>query len=176
MSKVSYRPIEGFPGYRIGDDGSVWSCRKRGTGSRPRIKSEWTRRRGTPQKGGYLVVSLWKGGKSRCVPIHRLVLCAFVGPCPPGSQSRHLDGDPTNNALSNLAWGTALQNSIDRDSHGMTARGIGHWFAKLSDDDVRAIRAAPRTYGSRQVLAARFKISASVVSKIRGGDTWRHVD
>lgn len=26
QSTVTYRPINGFPGYRVGDDGSVWSC------------------------------------------------------------------------------------------------------------------------------------------------------
>lgn len=26
---VEYRDIEGFPGYRIGSDGTVWSCWKR---------------------------------------------------------------------------------------------------------------------------------------------------
>jgi excisionase family DNA binding protein len=62
---------------------------------------------------------------------HVLVMRAFAGPCPPGQQVRHLDGNPANNywapgneeetkALGgNLIYGTPKENIEDRDQrHG----------------------------------------------------------
>jgi hypothetical protein len=46
---VSYRPIEGFPGYRVGDDGSVWSCKR--PGSRAARTGDWFRRCPTLSEG-----------------------------------------------------------------------------------------------------------------------------
>lgn len=63
---------------------------------------------------GYQRVSL--GNTQRYV--HRLVLEAFVGPCPPGKQCRHLNGDKADNKLTNLAWGTPSENNYDRVRHG----------------------------------------------------------
>jgi NUMOD4 motif/HNH endonuclease len=59
-------------------------------------------------------------GKDReTFQVHRLVMLAFGDPCPEGMQVRHLDGDPANNRLTNLANGTALENAHDRDEvHG----------------------------------------------------------
>lgn len=59
------------------------------------------------------------GPERRTYQVHRLVMLAFVAPCPEGMQVRHLDGDPANNRLTNLAFGTAAQNARDRDEvHG----------------------------------------------------------
>lgn len=49
--------------------------------------------------------------------VHRLVLEAFVGPCPPGMECCHFDGDSTNNHLSNLRWDTHSSNQFDRVRH-----------------------------------------------------------
>lgn len=66
-------------------------------------------------KSGHQQVSL---GKVRGQYVHRLVLEAFIGPCPPGMQACHWDDDPSNNALSNLRWGTPSDNGHDRTRNG----------------------------------------------------------
>lgn len=50
--------------------------------------------------------------------IHRLVLEAFVGPCPEGMECCHNDGDPSNNYLQNLRWDTPSANGFDHVKHG----------------------------------------------------------
>jgi hypothetical protein len=46
--------------------------------------------------------------------VHRGVLLAFEGPCPPGHVCRHLDDNPANNKRTNLKWGTKKENAEDR--------------------------------------------------------------
>lgn len=55
--------------------------------------------------------------------IHRLVLETFIGPAPEGLQTRHLDGNPRNNRLDNLCWGTPKENQADRALHGTDNKG-----------------------------------------------------
>lgn len=50
--------------------------------------------------------------------IHRLVLEAFVGPCPDGMEALHSDGNKTNNNVDNLRWGTPSENNRDIVKHG----------------------------------------------------------
>lgn len=46
--------------------------------------------------------------------VHRLVLAAFAGDCPPGNEACHNDGNALNNRLSNLRWDTPQSNADDR--------------------------------------------------------------
>jgi hypothetical protein len=97
--------IEGFPGYEVSDLGRV----------RRQLASGETRLlRATPNKSGHRSVTLRVGGRPRSLLVHRLVLQAFVGDCPPGLESCHADDDPTNNRLTNLRWGTRAENIDDR--------------------------------------------------------------
>lgn len=45
--------------------------------------------------------------------VHHLVLEAFVGLRPQGTECCHYDGDTTNNRLDNLRWGTSADNKAD---------------------------------------------------------------
>ena len=63
---------------------------------------------------GHLTVQI--KGRSRWV--HHLVLEAFVGPCPPGLQCRHLNDVGTDNRLENLVWGTSSENAVDMVNNG----------------------------------------------------------
>ena len=50
--------------------------------------------------------------------VHVLVLKAFIGPCPDGTECCHNDGNPANNAISNLRWDTRSGNIFDAVRHG----------------------------------------------------------
>lgn len=67
---------------------------------------------------GYRRVHFWTPSGSRSFLVHRLVLGAFVGPCPAGMECRHLNGDSTDNRVENLAWGTHVENVKDVIAHG----------------------------------------------------------
>lgn len=46
--------------------------------------------------------------------VHRLVLEAFRGPCPPNMEALHLDDTPTHNSIDNLHWNTRKANGAAR--------------------------------------------------------------
>jgi hypothetical protein len=72
---------------------------------------------------GYLKINgVRADGVRRDFKVHQLVLHAFVGPPAPDQVTRHLDGDPKNNRLSNLCWGTRKENSADTARHGRLYR------------------------------------------------------
>jgi HNH endonuclease/NUMOD4 motif len=63
-------------------------------------------------------VALYRDGKPHTYRVHQLVMEAFIGPCPEGQQVRHLNGDPTDNRLKNLMYGTSSENRLDSVYHG----------------------------------------------------------
>lgn len=54
----------------------------------------------------------------RMMQVHRLVLTAFVGPCPDGLECCHWDDNPAHNCLGNLRWDTRSANQVDRIRNG----------------------------------------------------------
>ena len=65
-----------------------------------------------------MVVTFTVDKKGRTLPVHRLVLEAWVGPCPDGYECCHNDGDFRNNTVSNLRWDTRSNNGRDKREHG----------------------------------------------------------
>lgn len=108
--------------------------------------------------------------------VHRLVLRAFVGEPVGGQLARHLDGNPENNRVSNLAWGTPADNGEDAARHG-SQRGSSNPRSKLTEQDVYAIRAlhhvAPADY-----VARLFHLKPNTIAQLwcDGGKTWRWLD
>lgn len=107
--------------------------------------------------------------------VHRLVLEAFVGPCPPGLETGHLDGDPSNNRVDNLRWITKKENASHRVLHGTARMGERHPHAKLTESDVRAIRVARAAGDTQRAIAASYGISPDNVRAIERRTAWKHV-
>lgn len=124
---------------------------------------------------GYRFLTIRKDGRGQTLFVHRLVLEAFVGPCPQGMECRHMDGNSSNNRLENLSWGTARENAADRDTHGTTARGERHGQSKLTEGDIHRIRSALNEGQSMRSLAREFGVSLPAIRRIAHGKTWRQV-
>lgn len=100
-------PVSGWEGlYEVSDRGRVRSIR-RSLILQPR-----------PNTSGHFQVGFSVNDNEVMRQIHRLVLEAFVGPCPPGLECCHNDGDRTNNRLENLRWDTRSANQLDAVVHG----------------------------------------------------------
>ncbi|MFJ7990282.1 HNH endonuclease [Streptomyces sp. NPDC096351] len=109
-------------------------------------------------------------GDRRKLWVHHAVLLAFVGPRPDGQECRHLDGQPTHNHVTNLAWGTRTENMRDKALHGTERRGEDKPNHRLTTDQARAIRTDQRP--SREI-GRDYGVSHTTVLNIRRGTRWR---
>ena len=67
----------------------------------------------------YLQVRIrYDDGSYRCRYIHHLVTEAFIGPRPAKHDVDHIDGDKTNNTVSNLRYVSRLQNMTNKNNRG----------------------------------------------------------
>ena len=172
---VEYRDIPGFPGYRIGSDGSVWSDKVM---NKNRVdKEKWYRLKVFVDREGYGRIKLFRNGPVRKCRrfVHVLVLEAFVGPRPDGMEACHNDGVPLNCHISNLRWDTRLGNEADKTKHGRRHIGSMVRVSKLKEGDIPGIRAAVRSGRSCASVAADHGVSDVAINKIIRGKTWRHI-
>jgi hypothetical protein len=169
----TFKPIEEYPEYRVSRDGEVQSCWS--VGRRPSFQTDtWRRLKPTPQHRGHMAVCLVRGGEKKTCHVHRLVLEAFVGPCPVGMECCHNDGDPANNRLENLRWDTRLENARDRLRHGTQQVGSSANF-KLREGDVMEIRRLKAAGITMDELASRFGVSRANIEAIVYRRSWRHI-
>jgi len=168
-----WRPIPGLRKYAVSDRGRVWSFWGKGKLLRQRFLRPTGGRR-------YIAFALYENGTRRQHLAHRLVLEAFVGPCPPGHEGAHLDGSRDNNTPSNLAWVTPSENSRHRKEHGRTPdlRGERHPSVKLTEDDVLAIRSEyvwqSQTHGTT-ALAKKYGVHHAHIADIIKRGCWSHI-
>ena len=175
--KEQWRKIDGWEGgyYEVSDRGRVRSkdryvaagkgglgeAIRRGIILQPVVKGN-----------GYRVVTLAGEGKRKQHMIHDLVLATFVGPKPEGQVARHLNDRKGDNRLVNLCYGSHKDNAADSIVNGGRPRGSRHGMSKLTEDDVRNIRA---TAGSNAAVAFAYGVHPAHVWGIRTRRTWKHI-
>ena len=128
------------------------------------------------RRDGYSMVGLYDGrGTPKNVQAHRLVAQYFLPPPsnPLKIQVNHIDGNPSNNHVSNLEWVTPKENSQHAVKTGLFPRCGSHHLAKLSDNDVLQIRELYRDGLNQYQIAIKFNVNQSVISRYitraRGG-------
>ncbi len=170
-----FRQIPGFPRYAIDANGTVLStCRPGRANEYP--WSEAKPLSAVTAKDGYLAFNLcMDNGRVKQRTVHTLVLTTFVEPRPNGLECRHLDGNKLNNHVSNLAWGTGLQNRRDRILHGTSSEGEKNGCAKLTTCDVLEIRRRHKNGELLRLLADDFNVSITAVWAVATRRTWKHV-
>lgn len=177
-----WKAIPGWDGlYEVSNQGRVKSLRRtlpckestRSKGSK-RTYQERIRKPMTNQCG-HKGIRLWRRAESRIefFFIHRLVLLAFVGPCPEGMECCHNDGNPANNHLDNLRWDTKQANMKDQELHGVLRRGGKNGMAKLTEAQVRKIRDEYAAGKSPSTIARKYGMAS--IHGIVTRKTWKHV-
>ena len=166
--------IPNFPNYAITEDGKVWSF--------PRLHNPRSRGRGKWLKPwvtnhGHLQIELYRNGIRHRDLIHRLVLQTFVGQCPEGMECCHYNGNPQDNRLENLRWGTHSENKQDQNRHGWNVcKGENHPYAKLTEYDVKMIIGLYKTGVFTQLELAKIAgVSRSSIEDIIHNRTWKHI-
>lgn len=165
----TWRAYPGFAGfYEVSDAGNVASLKRattRGRLLKPHV-SAW----------GYRVVTLSRYGEHYERRVARMVLEAFVGPCPPGTEACHGPGGKLDDSLANLSWGTRSKNQgEDRVRDGTSNRGERCGSAKLTEQIVIECRRRFAAGETQVALAAEFGVDQSVISDAVRGTTWGHL-
>lgn len=127
-----------------------------------------------PQNGlKYLQITLNKENKAKTHPIHRLITLTFIGERPHANAViRHLNGNPKDNSLKNLCYGTYVENEADKNIHGTTAWGEKVGTSKLKLNEIFEIKKIKATGVTSQSIAIKFNVSKSTICRIINGITW----
>lgn len=99
------------------------------------------------------------------------------GPAPTdGRVACHRDGDPTNNEISNLYWGTMQENSDDMLRHGRGTQGSESRMSTLDEETVAWIlEQCLVKHVHQNWVAEQVGVTVSAISCIVRGKTWKHV-
>lgn len=117
------------------------------------------------ENGYFHAVITGEAGGQSSIHLHKMILEAFVGPRPEGMEVLHIDGDKANNQLSNLRWGTHLENCVDRSRHGSTGSVLS--FEKAQE--IRSLRGIK----SQSQLAKEYGVSKGMISLIHRKKMWK---
>lgn len=156
------KEVKGYEGiYDVTDTGEVFS----------RLSNKVLKAGKT--KKGYLIVNL----RQKTFNLHRLVAQAFI-PNPDNlPQVNHIDGDKTNNNVTNLEWCDNSFNQLHALKIGLKKDyGVNSHTAKLTEKEVLEIRSKyiPRVYSMCR-LADEYGVSYIVINKIINRKTWKHI-
>lgn len=112
---------------------------------------------------GYLFVNICKNGKIKSVKVHSLVASAFIGKKPEKFDVCHINGNRTDNRISNLEYGSRSKNNLD----GYRIRGFVNKNQKLSPAIVAEIKKKLLLGVSQRELAREYMVCKSTISAIK---------
>jgi hypothetical protein len=171
-----WKDIPGFESYQASSHGRIRSKARTSTG-RSRSGNAFIRH----IEGGPIKPRLSNAGYLRCmierktVLVHRIIAATFVEnpsslPC-----VNHIDGDKNNNSAANLEWCTHQFNT----EHAYATQLLvvkscqeSH-LAKLTDSQVREIRAHLADRVPQRTIAAMYNMSQRAIAAISTGRSWK---
>ena len=157
------KTIKNYSNYIVTPNGKVWSL-KRKRYLKPGVR-----------KDGRLYVTLYNKETSHNFKIHRLVAEVYLPNPENKPEVNHIDGDHTNNEVSNLEWVYREENIKHAVKNGLAKSIIGHGeknpFCKYSDELVEKVRKDRKlglTYGQ---LMKKYEIPKGWTAAVCTGRT-----
>ena len=170
--KEIWKSIEFVCGeYQVSNFGRVRNTNHRGSG-KTRMRTL------TLGNNGYLYVGFDVKGRLKNYLVHRLVAMVFIPNPENKPEVNHIDGDRTNNKVSNLEWVTRSENLIHRSNVLMAKTNDRFELQKVkcveTGEVFTSVSAAARAFGTKQS-----QVSASArhakYRKTAGGVHWELV-
>lgn len=188
---MEWRPIKNAPYYLVSDEGYVKSVER----FVKTFNGEKEYLRHIPETyplkekdiRGYKNVSIiqydldMKPIKRYMRQVHRLVLETFNPVCNMENlQVNHIDGNKSNNKLSNLEWVTSKENTVHAHkvlNHKRDQDGENNSISKLTTNQV--IEIIKRINGKKKErdskIAKDYGVSRKTIENIRLNRTWKHI-
>ena len=161
--------VNGYPNYLIYEDGRLWSKKTR------RFIKQFNNR------GGYPSLNLSRiGEKPKSFRVHRIVAEHFLPRVDGLNDVNHIDGNKTNNHVSNLEWSNKSLNG----KHAYKLRlkiasppiGEKHGMSVLKESDIFEIRRKHEIDKlSYLQIATQYDISKQQVWRIVQRKCWKHI-
>lgn len=188
---MEWRPIKNAPYYLVSDEGHVKSVER----FVKTFNGEKECLRHIPETyplkekdiRGYKNVSIiqydldMKPIKRYMRQVHRLVLETFNPVCNMENlQVNHIDGNKSNNKLSNLEWVTPKENTVHAHkvlNHKRDQDGENNSMSKLTTNQVIEIikRINGRKKERDSKIAKDYGVSRKTIENIRLNRTWKHI-
>lgn len=128
---------------------------------------------------GYIEYNIRKNGRPKTIRGHRLVAETFIENPSNKPLINHIDGDKTNNNLSNLEWSTHKENAKHALETGLLSNFLK--FArskprrKLSTEDVTVIINRLNLGDAMGRIAKDYKVHRETIASIKYFKTWKMV-
>ena len=163
--------IPGVPGYCVDANGFVYSVKRGRWGYKVAVRKlkMWT------DDKGYLHVTLRPFGQKVRYSVARLVSIAFHGDPPANSVVAHLDGNPKNNAESNLCYVTQRENIAHKWQHGTMIFGEASHLSTMSDETVAQIWKQICSGASCREIRQQFSVSPAYYYALKSGRIRKHL-
>lgn len=121
--------------------------------------------------GNYCYVRL----KGKNYYIHRLVATKYIPNPENKPQVNHISGNKDNNCVENLEWVSAKENKIHAVANELVANGQQISHSKLTEEDVKFIRANAKKIIKCKDLAEMYHVSLRTIGDIINYRTWNHI-
>lgn len=121
----------------------------------------------------------YKDGTKKVESIHRLVASCFL-PNPYNlPQVNHIDGNKTNNYVSNLEWCTGKENM----QHRINILKVKPWkngsecnFHKLTEKEIYEIADLIKKGVRKNKIAKMYSVVPSTITELSSGRSWKHLN
>lgn len=170
--KEEWKWIEEYEGsYQISNFGNVRSFKTK----KPRIL------KGRDNSNGYLGVSLYNKDndkKAKGHALHRLVAIYFIENPENKLEVNHMDGDKSNNCVTNLEWTTRLENVRHSIETGLfNQNGSKNSESKLNEETVLRVRSHFKNTVSIWIedTSKKLNVSKATVYNIIKENGWKHI-
>lgn len=124
---------------------------------------------------GHCQLTVLENGKNKTYKTHRLIYEAFHGVIPDGKLIRHLNDDPSDNRLENLAVGDKRDNFLDARRNGKSCDGSKSPHAVLTEDLVPLIRKRYDAGESCASIGKDLGLARQTVYSAASRRSWKHV-
>lgn len=163
-----WRVIPQFQDYEASSFGRIRSREREIVYSDGRRRTHKSKILNPGVSAGYLFVNICKNGKSKSVKVHSLVASTFLGEKPEKFDVCHINGDRTDNRISNLEYGSRSKNNLD----GYRIRGCVNKNQKLSPDIAEEIKRKLLLGVSQRELAREYLVCKSTISAIKNNELY----